>query len=98
MNRKTLAVTFGALAAATLATPAAQAADGLALAGALPVGDVVGQAAPVAESVTGAAPVADQAQKAGDPVAGLLGGLPLNGLPLSGLPVSGLPVSGLPLG
>ncbi|MEW1924726.1 ATP-binding protein [Streptomyces sp. NPDC088360] len=36
---------------------------------------------------------------AGDPVSGLLGGLPLAGaLPTQGLPTQGLPLQGLPLG
>ncbi|WP_199549201.1 ATP-binding protein [Streptomyces sp. N35] len=32
-----------------------------------------------------------------DPVAGLLGGLPVGGLPTGGLPTGGLPVDGLPV-
>lgn len=33
----------------------------------------------------------------GDPVSGLLGGLPVKGLPTDGLPVDSLPTEGLPL-
>ncbi|MET9665491.1 ATP-binding protein [Streptomyces sp. NPDC006475] len=56
-------------------------------------------AGPLAATLEGVTNKALPTDGAADPVAGLLGGLPIAGaLPLDGLPLDGLPLDGLPLG
>ena len=92
----------GAANAAPAVPDATQALDGVTrtlpaenLTQALPAGDALAQAQPaLGAGLTAVQPVAEQllAQGPTAPVAGLLGGLPLQGLPTHGLPVNGIPL------
>ncbi|MEU3740833.1 MULTISPECIES: ATP-binding protein [unclassified Streptomyces] len=97
-----------ALGSATAVLPVDQVADNLPAGG--PEAVSAGQNA-LGSTLQASAPTVDKLGQsmqdasdrgkpaAGDPVSGLLGGLPLAGaLPTQGLPLQGLPVNGLPLG
>lgn len=97
------AVGAGAANAAPAVPDATQALDGVTrtlpaenVTKALPGGgDALSQAQPaLAAGLTAVQPVAEQLLAGGPtaPVAGLLGGLPLQGLPTHGLPVNGIPL------
>ncbi|WP_372345939.1 ATP-binding protein [Streptomyces sp. KL116D] len=82
----------GALGSVTSAVPLEQAAS------TLPAGGPEAVSAAhnaLGGGLTAAQPVVEKVAEGGDPVSGLLGGLPTKGLPTQGLPLAG---GGLPLG
>lgn len=97
-----------ALGSATAMLPMDQVADNLPAggpeavsAGQNALGSTLQAAAPTVDKLGESTKAAADRGKpaAGDPVSGLLGGLPIAGvLPTQGLPLQGLPVNGLPLG